>query len=77
MGAVYGIVLPYSRKHELEADSVGLALMERAGYQPRAAVTFWERRIAESAGQAQMPEVLSTHPADTTRLARLREAVAA
>jgi predicted Zn-dependent protease len=77
MGALYGVILPYSRKHELEADGLGLTLMERAGHDPKAAVAFWERRIAEAKGQPGMPEVLSTHPADGTRLARLREAVAA
>ncbi|MDD3838163.1 MAG: M48 family metallopeptidase [Phenylobacterium sp.] len=76
MGALYGVILPYSRKHELEADALGLTLMEKAGHDPVAAVAFWERRIAESRGQGGVPEVLSTHPADATRLARLREAVA-
>jgi predicted Zn-dependent protease len=75
MGAVYGVILPYSRKHELEADAVGVDLMRKAGYDPRAAVKFWERRIAE-ADQRQPPEFLSTHPADRIRLARLREVVA-
>lgn len=75
-GAVYGVILPYSRKHELEADAVGVELMREAGYAPEAALKFWERRIAEAA-QAQPPEFLSTHPADKTRLARLREVVAA
>lgn len=77
MGALYGVILPYSRKHELEADGLGLALMEKAGHDPRAAVAFWERRIADAKGQPNVPEVLSTHPADATRLERLREAVAA
>jgi predicted Zn-dependent protease len=76
MGAVYGVILPYSRKHELEADAVGVDLMRKAGYAPKAAVSFWERRIAE-ADQRQPPEFLSTHPADRTRLARLRELTAA
>lgn len=75
MGAVYGVILPYSRKHELEADAVGVDLMRKAGYEPRAALRFWERRIAE-AKASQTPEFLSTHPADETRLARLREVVA-
>lgn len=74
MGAVYGVVLPYSRRHELEADAVGVDLMARAGHDPSAALRFWERRIAEAEG-AQPPEFLSTHPADQTRLAALREVV--
>jgi predicted Zn-dependent protease len=74
MGAVYGVILPYSRKHELEADAVGVDLMRKAGYEPRAALRFWERRIAEAKAN-QPPEFLSTHPADETRLARLRAVV--
>lgn len=77
MGALYGVILPYSRKHELEADELGLTLMEKAGHDPRAALAFWERRIAEARGSSEVPEVLSTHPADTTRLEQLRRAVAA
>lgn len=77
MGAMYGVILPYSRRHELEADGLGLTLMETAGHDPKAALAFWERRIAEAKGQRRTPEVLSTHPADATRLAALREAVGA
>lgn len=76
MGALYGLILPYSRRHELEADDLGVRLMQKAGHDPRAAVAFWERRIAEAQGRPGPPEVLSTHPADATRLSRLREAVA-
>ena len=75
MGAVYGVILPYSRKHELEADAVGVGLMRAAGHDPQAALSFWERRIAEAQGR-DPPEFLSTHPADRTRLAALRQAVA-
>ncbi|WP_082602105.1 M48 family metallopeptidase [Phenylobacterium sp. Root700] len=77
MGALYGVILPYSRKHELEADKVGVDLAQRAGMDPAGAVRFFERMAAKGAGQAQPPEVLSTHPADGPRLAALREAVAA
>ncbi|MFN3584785.1 M48 family metallopeptidase [Phenylobacterium sp.] len=73
MGAVFGVILPYSRKHELEADRVGVELMRKAGLDARAAVTFWERMAGRS--QAQPPEVLSTHPADDRRLAALKAAV--
>jgi predicted Zn-dependent protease len=76
MGAVYGVILPYSRKHELEADSEGVKLMREAGYDPQAALRFWERRIAEGGGRGQ-PEIISTHPGDRTRLTALRKAVAA
>ena len=77
MGALYGVILPYSRQHELEADSVGVDLAQQAGMDPAGAVRFFERMAAEGAGQAQPPEVLSTHPAHGPRLGALREAVAA
>ncbi|MFG0334377.1 MAG: M48 family metallopeptidase, partial [Maioricimonas sp. JB049] len=60
-----GVILPYSRKHEMEADSIGLTLMARAGYDPREAPRFWERFAAASGGQS--PEFLSTHPSDSRR----------
>lgn len=77
MGATYGVILPYSRNHELEADRVGVDLAQRAGMDPAGAVRFFERMASEGAAQPQPPEVLSTHPADGPRLAALREAVAA
>ncbi len=77
MGALYGVILPYSRQHELEADSVGVGLAQQAGMDPAGAVRFFERMAVQGAGQAQPPAVLSTHPADGPRLAALREAVAA
>lgn len=76
MGAVYGVILPYSRKHELEADAVGVELMQRAGMDPQGALRFFAKLNEASAGKAQPPEVLSTHPATEARLAALREAVA-
>ena len=77
LGATYGLLLPYSRVHELEADRLGVKLMRTAGLQPAGAVRFWERMIAQRARQDAPPEVLSTHPADETRLAGLRAAIAA
>lgn len=77
MGVTVGLILPYSRRHELEADSVGLRLADRAAYDPAGAVRFWERRIAASRGQGAPPEFLSTHPADDQRVRRLREEAAA
>jgi predicted Zn-dependent protease len=76
MGAVYGVILPYSRKHELEADRVGVDLMRKAGLDPNAAVRFWERMVARGAEAQKPPEVISTHPADERRLAELKAAVA-
>lgn len=77
MGAVFGVLLPFSRRHELEADRIGVQLMARAGMDPAAAVRFWERMTAREGGSRAPPEVLSTHPADDRRLAELRNAVAA
>lgn len=71
IGAQYGLILPFSRENELEADSEGLQLMARAGYNPREAVSFWEKmQRAKSAGGAP-PEFMSTHPADDRRIAQL------
>jgi predicted Zn-dependent protease len=68
----YGVVLPYSRKQEAEADHIGLLLMAQAGYDPREAPAFWERFSRMGAGQ-KPPEFLSTHPSDATRAKNLRE----
>jgi predicted Zn-dependent protease len=68
----YGVILPYSRKHELEADHIGVLLMAKAGYDPSEAPTFWERFSGNKQGAAPM-EWMSTHPADATRAAALRE----
>lgn len=69
MGANVGLILPYSRLHEKEADRIGLMLMARAGYDPRVAVPFWERMNQKE--QARSPEFLSTHPAPSTRIANI------
>jgi len=68
----YGVILPYSRKHELEADHIGLLLMAKAGYDPSVAPAFWERFSSSKQGEAPM-ELLSTHPSDVHRAAALRE----
>ena len=60
-------MLAYSRKHESEADKMGLVFMAMAGYDPREAPKFWERMSAQGSGQAP-PEILSTHPSDETRM---------
>jgi predicted Zn-dependent protease len=71
LGSKYGVILPYSRKHELEADHIGLILMAKAGYDPQEAPKFWERFAASHPGQ-QPPEFLSTHPHDARRAEDLR-----
>ena len=71
VGAQYGAMLPYSRKHESEADHMGLLFMAMAGYDPRTAPAFWERMAAS--GGAAPPEFMSTHPSDETRIRQLNE----
>lgn len=71
-GATYGVVLPFSRDHELEADRIGLVLMARAGYDPRHAIGFWQRMAKASAGKDKQPEFFSTHPADDTRILQIQ-----
>ncbi len=70
-GANVGLLLPYSRLHESEADRIGLVLMARAGYDPRTAVPFWNRMNAS--GGARPPELLSTHPAPGSRIAAIQK----
>ncbi|GAK56894.1 peptidase, M48 family [Candidatus Vecturithrix granuli] len=70
LGAQVGAILPYSRLHETEADRLGLIFMAMAGYDPRAAVDFWQRMA--QAGGAGVPEFLSTHPSDTTRIRNIQ-----
>ncbi|MBK8167610.1 MAG: M48 family metallopeptidase [bacterium] len=74
LGAQVGVMLPFSRKHESEADRLGLIFMAMAGYDPRQAPKFWER-MAAGGGQAP-PEFLSTHPSDETRIRQLNEYLA-
>jgi len=70
LGAEYGIMLPYSRKQEYEADHLGLIFMAMAGYDPSEALTFWSRMAANS--KTSTPEILSTHPSDENRIATLQ-----
>ncbi len=70
-GAQYGVLLPFSRDHESEADEVGLMLAAAACYDPREAVGLWERMGQASGGQAP-PEFMSTHPSGSTRIAHLQ-----
>lgn len=69
--AQYGVMLPFSRKHETEADYMGLILMTMAGYNPNVAVTFWQKMSA--GGSGSVPEIMSTHPSDATRISDIRK----
>jgi metalloendopeptidase OMA1, mitochondrial len=70
-GAQYGVLLPFSRNHETEADEMGVIYMARAGYDPTASIAFWQRM--QAAGGSQQPEFTSTHPSNETRIQHLRE----
>jgi len=70
-GAKYGVMLPFSREHETEADEIGLMYMSRAGYDPRQSVAFWKRMEQMNSGQP--PEILSTHPSHGSRIHRLQQ----
>jgi predicted Zn-dependent protease len=69
VGTQVGIMLPYSRTHESEADHLGLIFMAMAGYDPREAPEFWQRMASQGGGQP--PEFLSTHPSHETRIENL------
>jgi predicted Zn-dependent protease len=70
VGSQLGVMLPYSRKHELEADKLGLIFMAMAGYDPSTAVAFWERM--SSLGNSASLELLSTHPSDARRIEQIK-----
>lgn len=73
LGAQYGVLLPFSRKHEYEADYMGLIFMSMAGYDPNESVAFWQRMSQQ--GGSKTPEFLSTHPVDENRIAKLKEKI--
>ena len=64
--------LPHSRAQEYEADQIGLVYMARAGYDPREALTFWDRFSKALSASGKPPEFLSTHPADANRIAKIK-----
>ncbi len=67
LGSQVGVLLPFSRKHELEADKIGLIFMAMAGYNPADAIDFWVRMDKLQQGQSP-PEFLSTHPSHESRI---------
>jgi predicted Zn-dependent protease len=74
IGAQYGVILPFSRLQETEADHLGLIFMVMAGYDPNEAIGFWERMAQTKEGQAP-PEFFSTHPSDETRIRKIKESI--
>lgn len=75
LGAQVGVILPFSRTHEAEADRIGLELMADAGFDPRESVALWRNMAA--AGGERPPEFLSTHPSEQTRIDRLEAQMSA
>lgn len=71
IGAEYGVIMPYSRLHESEADIIGLDMMAEAGFNPIESVTLW-RKMAQASQGAQPAEFLSTHPSHATRIEDLQ-----
>lgn len=72
VGAQVGVLLPFSRKHESEADYVGVLLAAEAGYDPRESIQLWTR-MGELSGGKGTSEFLSTHPSHDTRIQQLEE----
>jgi predicted Zn-dependent protease len=71
LGVQYGVLMPFSRQHELEADRIGVDYMHAAGFEPVQALRLWEN-MASNQGKPKPPQLLSTHPSDETRIATLR-----
>jgi len=70
LGATIGLILPFSRQQELEADHIGLILMAKAGYDPRGALLLWQRLMQSD--KSHPPVFLSTHPSDEERIKRIK-----
>ncbi len=68
-----GIIRPYSRRQELEADRLGVEYLARAGYPAEEAVAFWTNMMALGRSRPQPPAFLSTHPSDEKRIKALRQ----
>jgi predicted Zn-dependent protease len=72
IGSTLGVILPYSRAHEREADRLGMIFMAMAGYHPNEAVEFW-KRLDQASGGTSIPEFLSTHPTSASRIRDLEK----
>ncbi|KJY83896.1 Zn-dependent protease [Vibrio galatheae] len=74
LGVQYGVLMPYGRTQESEADIVGLELMAKSGFNPKQSIDLW-RNMAKASGGSQPPELLSTHPSHDTRISDLTEKI--
>ncbi|MCK9162131.1 MAG: M48 family metallopeptidase [Arcobacteraceae bacterium] len=74
LGATYGVILPYSRMQELEADEIGIDLMFKAGYDIDKALSFWVK-MQNNAGDKKISEFTSTHPSENTRIENIRKVI--
>ena len=73
LGSQVGLLLPYARKHEYEADHYGLIWAAMSGYNPQEAIPLWERMAAASQNSERPPEFLSTHPVESNRIQKIKE----
>lgn len=73
VGAQFGVLLPFSREHESEADYMGLIYLAKACFDPQEAPALWKRMNAAKGGRAGPPQFMSTHPADTTRIEQFKQ----
>ena len=73
LGLQYGVIMPYGRSHESEADIVGQDLMARSGFEPSASIKLWQNmaKLSEGSGQSAPAEFMSTHPSNQTRINQL------